>query len=914
MAANPPANLYFLPWTRQGATNAIAAPDLLGGGSQSGAARIGITVSINATPVPQTTVQLRGPSDVIGIDANQIVRTDPRAGSIDFESNCFPAIEFDRPDFPWLFTPAKANGDSKLRPWLCLVVIRRQAGVTLGNVPGALLPVLQIAAPANPSLELPDLKDSWAWAHTQAAATGSSSAEIAAALTTDPALSLSRLICPRALAADTDYIACVVPTFELGRRAGLGMAIGDDDIMTNVALAAAWTLQPNMPLPVRLPVYFSWEFRTGPGGDFAALAQKLRGVSTTSLGRREVNIGHLNFEGVPTSATVSIEGALKPVGAAPSPIPWTGEVAARFEQQLAGIVNQPGLAAMSDPQSDPLLAPPLYGRWHAARTTVTAQAANWFDELNLDPRWRAVAAMGTRVVQQQQEALMASAWEQAAALPQINERLRRVQLSYAVNERLHARHLKPIVDNAIAGNEEMLLRIAAPAFSLLRVPGIVPQGRTLTATLARTPLPVPATQTAMRRIGRQRGPLTRRLAAQGFTRLADNSWVARLSYGGATPAPPPPAAVFASLGSLRKPQDVTQAAWHRSFQIVAENEPLPPLPAIDLLPGDWDYPGHFRAAAADHLQRLRPTRLDSNLELDPMVQVAAYVLEQMHPRRALSRLVRAAITTGPSALPATSPGIAPLGCETVLMSPSFPQPMHEPLQELSQDALLPGIADMPPNSVAALETNTPFVEAYMTGLNFEMGRELLWRGFPTDQQGTYFRQFWAADVGEPDREDIHPLQRNPLRGLGVAASGGTSKFVLLMRSDLLRRYPNTVIYLSPITRSSAGTPPDLYPKFGGSLDPDIRFLGFQITPSAAKGNGTTTGYELIIQQHPTEPRFGLDAGLLPPSATHLAIDAPPPGLPAEGSNYLWGRNAGHMAGITRRQPIRIAIRVAQLLS
>ena len=40
---------------------------------------------------------------------------------------------------------------------------------------------------------------------------------------------------------------------------------------------------------------------------------------------------------------------------------------------------------------------------------------------------------------------------------------------------------------------------------------------------------------------------------------------------------------------------------------------------------------------------------------------------------------------------------------------------------------------------AVLETNPKFVEAFMVGLNTEMSHELLWRGFPTDQRGTYFR-------------------------------------------------------------------------------------------------------------------------------------------------------------------------------
>ncbi len=30
----------------------------------------------------------------------------------------------------------------------------------------------------------------------------------------------------------------------------------------------------------------------------------------------------------------------------------------------------------------------------------------------------------------------------------------------------------------------------------------------------------------------------------------------------------------------------------------------------------------------------------------------------------------------------------------------------------------------------------------MVGLNYEFGRKLLWREYPTDQRGSYFRQFW----------------------------------------------------------------------------------------------------------------------------------------------------------------------------
>ncbi len=259
------ASLSFLPWVRQGAASAITVADTLGA-AQPGVANIAAAVTLNGAAVPGVAVRLRGPADVLGIDPNQVVRTDPRPATNDFEPNCFPAVEFDRPDFPWLFTPASANPNTRLRPWLCLVVIRVQPGVTVTTAPGVPLPTLQIAVPAQAAIELPNLAESWAWAHAQAAADDSSAPAITAALNGAPELSLSRLVCPRILAPDTDYLACVVPAFDLGRKAGLGLPIADADLLAANALAPAWPSPP--PATLLLPVYYQWTFRTGQGGDF----------------------------------------------------------------------------------------------------------------------------------------------------------------------------------------------------------------------------------------------------------------------------------------------------------------------------------------------------------------------------------------------------------------------------------------------------------------------------------------------------------------------------------------------------------------------------------------------------------------------------------------------------------------------
>jgi len=87
------ASLSFLPWVRQGGAAAIGTADPRSP-AQPAVATVAATVMVNGAAVPGVAVKLRGPADMIGIDTNQIVRTDPRPATNDFEPNCFPSIEF----------------------------------------------------------------------------------------------------------------------------------------------------------------------------------------------------------------------------------------------------------------------------------------------------------------------------------------------------------------------------------------------------------------------------------------------------------------------------------------------------------------------------------------------------------------------------------------------------------------------------------------------------------------------------------------------------------------------------------------------------------------------------------------------------------------------------------------------------
>src|SRR5213076_2423164 len=99
-----PANYIFLPWVQPSVATNIpdSAADKLNA-NQPGVVSLPVRLFVNAEPVDKT-VLLYGPGDITGIDPQQVVRIEPRRGTIDFEPNYFPGIEFDRPDFPWLFT------------------------------------------------------------------------------------------------------------------------------------------------------------------------------------------------------------------------------------------------------------------------------------------------------------------------------------------------------------------------------------------------------------------------------------------------------------------------------------------------------------------------------------------------------------------------------------------------------------------------------------------------------------------------------------------------------------------------------------------------------------------------------------------------------------------------------------------
>ena len=152
-----------------------------------------------------------------------------------FEPNYLPYIEFYDEDFPWRYTPAAPDlGLHRLRPWLALIVLEEDEFRDAAVVSSRPLPAFELTADVATSF--PPAEQLWAWAHVhvnrdlirQDGVINSADGDAAGARLEDTLAknadhAYSRILSPRRLAPNLTYHAFLVPSFESGRLAGLGL-------------------------------------------------------------------------------------------------------------------------------------------------------------------------------------------------------------------------------------------------------------------------------------------------------------------------------------------------------------------------------------------------------------------------------------------------------------------------------------------------------------------------------------------------------------------------------------------------------------------------------------------------------------------------------------------------------------------
>jgi hypothetical protein len=1093
------ARYSFLPWLRRGIANQIQA-------AASGAPRAEMDAVLTLetrkakagsdnqlTDTATQKLRLIGPGDITGINKNMVVRTEPRNWITDFEPNYLAFIEFYDEDFPWRYTPAPP-GANHLAPWIALMVLKDSEFERV-TMPGRPLPAIKLKG-ANWQNFLPPADKTWAWAHVHineiinnAALTDHDFSEadrsaLERILKNNPDAGIARLVSPRHLEPKTPYRAFVIPAFEVGRKAGLGIEVKDTDSGT----ASSWTNGQ-----IEFPYYYEWFFRTSEAGDFETLVRRLVPRDMDSrVGIRNMDVQQPGYgvNDVDTQYTDPVTGVTHPEdiagleGALKAPttrsIPLSAD--SDFEEKVEPVINQQFvlLDEIGDkPDEDPTIAPPLYGMWHAMakKLSIKPEDAYWVNELNQAPSHRTEAGMGTAVVQKNQESYMRSAWQQVGSVLEMNRKIHFTQLSMWVSQMMYDKHLKKMVP-------ERTFLLTTPVHSKIKGSPFTIKYLTRTSRL-----PQATGSGAFRKMARPKGLMAKRLLAAGDFSSHSTTFIRKLNDGSITAAPPlilpketPTTGVIvdslkpATPGGGPSSAAAKKALWRLIaiillllVVILRTSNLLLILASIALMiiafVRYWRFTkGGQLSPAEKQKEEISESFKPENMTPEAVAEVPPRTSFELAEPGVKPTVVTASPPTGPGAPPdpaievevakkfrvATEmfhgeiqvepppePEPQPLDFDNaylkvmttitpavafpkrvvpqlqvggfsyrdyigryhdgfkfplltferiveVMAYPHFKQPMYEPLRDISTELFVPNLNLIPSNTLSLMVTNMPFIESYMVGLNHEFSRELLWREYPTDQRGSYFRQFWdvkgvpnTANLPQKDFEEkLKDIPEIHLWGsksnLGDhnhrEAGGDKEQLVLVIRGDLLKRYPNTIIYAMRAKwdddpnhpnrlvifdetgeNLSLSDPNILYPLYKAQVKPDITFLGFDLTIAEAKGDGNLTeteearttipanklGWFFVIKEVPGEPRFGLDeettTNLSPEKWDNLSwqnlgndvalIDATtlatqpgssdPPNANPNGVN--WNSNAADLAYILYQKPVLVAVHAREML-
>ncbi len=207
--------------------------------------------------------------------------------------------------------------------------------------------------------------------------------------------------------------------------------------------------------------------------------------------------------------------------------------------------------------------------------------------------------------------------------------------------------------------------------------------------------------------------------------------------------------------------------------------------------------------------------------------------------------------------------------DEIMAAPDLSEPTYGALAKISHDWLLPGIDQLPTDTTTLVANNRQFIDAFLVGMNHELARELLWREYPTDQRGTYARQFWTRrrTANRADQFDLrHELHAAPTLDLAGLSGTGGDPLVLVVKGDLVRRYPGMIVSVATTTPAAGGArhlnPATVMdPDFVGLLEPDVMLVGFEgLTEPMVRAveDDPDKAYWVFFAEHFAEPRFGFD--------------------------------------------------------
>jgi len=474
--------LVFLPWVQPTLTSVATGTEVKLGATLAVDPAVAAVMNGNVLVTPAlaatgytknetvaaTTARIYGPGEVMGLHQRAILGTTPVPDATGFSPLQLAAIEFQDEDLPWRYSTRKRaafssdfNGPGDLKnkpeaplPWLFLLVLKSTEFTALpltGPLPrvavGPTAPLPSTAAPG-----------AWVaqqelWAHVQVMAplgdpqadppTPPSATDLDTflnkTLPARPDLAYSRLLSPRRLEANTAYTAFVLPALEAGRRAGLGLPPDATDTLFQHSAIPSGARSGAL----EFPVYFQWSFSTGSEEDFESLVAQLGSAQASTTAATAPSLA------VPTAAgTFTLPmPALLVDAEAPAPTPADTDKAVLPPAIYLYNQLQPGLALNYAAGSRPVVTPPVYGRAYlnqlvfSAPTPAAPIGSSWAHRVNLDARYRTLAALGAQVVRTNQEEYVRRAWDQVQDILLANEKLRGAQYGLRTTAGLRDQHL-----------------------------------------------------------------------------------------------------------------------------------------------------------------------------------------------------------------------------------------------------------------------------------------------------------------------------------------------------------------------------------------------------------------------------------------------------------------------------------------
>ena len=450
-------HIYYFPWIRKGLLNRIVEKDL-GGDAKNASealaverASLEIRQEFDITGVGEdkervlqsesTLVELIAPGDITSVTEEAILKVMPDSDKENYPSNFYPYMEFWEPDFLWRYTPAAVN-DDKLRPWLALVVCK-EGNYKIGSGRYGRYVSFSFDSDRDYEQTFVPVSEFWKSAHAQGFS--------------EDVPEICRLLALRKcdeLENNTRYTVFLIPSFETGRLKGLG--IDGDELHQTIAQKCAWEdsweAQKKRVRGFDFPVFYSWKFKTGEES-FDALVEKLVPyipeknsikVDVTSMGE---GLDYKVQAVVPHRKSIAMPGATGvPCRERETDFPSSGIDEQTIRDRMKELLSQnsvfaenmalkEGYEGSDYGEDDPMIVPPVYGAKHVMATSLDEQDCSrenipWLTQLNLSVQNRAVAGLGKRTVQLNQEEFMNRAWKQVEAVNALNMELYRRLLSY----------------------------------------------------------------------------------------------------------------------------------------------------------------------------------------------------------------------------------------------------------------------------------------------------------------------------------------------------------------------------------------------------------------------------------------------------------------------------------------------------